>query len=82
MEHGMKGLKQCLGALFSFGSIAKQQISPGLQQVISVPAQQDNLGLHFPGAVRGILRVCPAQVEASLLPSLCWLGGGTGNALI
>lgn len=32
-----------------------------------------------PGAAQGILRVCPTQVEASLLPSLRWASAGTGH---
>lgn len=36
----LERVKQCLGALFSFSTIPKQQISPGLKQAISVPAQQ------------------------------------------
>lgn len=82
LERGMKRVKQCLGALFSFSSIPKQQISPGLRQAISVPARRCNLMLGFPaalGAARGILRVCPTQVEASLPPFLCWASSGTGR---
>lgn len=44
----MKRVKQCLGALFSFSSIPKQQISPGLRQEISIPAQQVRSGAGFP----------------------------------
>lgn len=32
LERGMKRVKQCLGALFSFSSIPKQQISPGFSR--------------------------------------------------
>lgn len=77
----MKRVKQCLGALFSFSSIPKQQISPGLRQEISIPAQQCDLVLDFPaapGAARGDPRGLPdtgGGFPASL-PAL-----GTGNAL-
>lgn len=84
LERGVKRVKQCLGALFSFSSIPKQQISPGLGQAISVPARRCDLVLGFPaapGAARGILRVYPTQVEPSLPPSLCWASAGTGPAL-
>lgn len=65
----MKRVNQRLDALFSFSLLFKQQISQGLRCVIPIPAQQCNLALDFPaarGAARGILRVCPTQVEASL----------------
>lgn len=81
LEPGMKRVKQCLGALFSFSSIPKQQISPGLRQEISIPAQQCDLVLDFPaapGAARGDPRGLPdtgGGFPASL-PAL-----GTGNAL-
>lgn len=69
LEHGLKRVNRRLDALFSFSLIFKQQISQGLRYAISIPARQCDLALDFPaahGAARGILRVCPTQVEASL----------------